>query len=76
MPKNTTPKTVKEVKETPLKVIIEFPDGTSMTQELYSRPFKPNITGGFQNTGYQCRINAGYYSGSIMVIDGLKQVKL
>ena len=76
MSKNTTTKAVKEVKETPLKVIIEFPDGTSMTHELYARPFKPNTAGGFQNTGYQCRINAGYYSGSIMVIDNLKQVKL
>ena len=76
MPKNTAMKAAKEVKETPLKVSIEFPDGTTMTQELYARQFKPNTTGGFQNTGYQCRINAGYYSGSIMVIDGLKQIKL
>ena len=76
MPKNTAMKAAKEVKETPLKVSIEFPDGTTMTQELYARQFKPNTTGGFQNTGYQCRINAGYYSGSVMVIDGLKQIKL
>ena len=76
MPKNTAMKAAKEVKETPLKVSIEFPDGTTMTQELYARQFKPNTTGGFQNTGYQCRINAGYYSGSIMVIDGLKQIRL
>ena len=76
MEKNTAMKAAKEVKETPLKISIEFPDGTTMTQELYARQFKPNTTGGFQNTGYQCRINAGYYSGSVMVIDGLKQIKL
>ena len=75
--KTTTKKVeTKVVEEKPLKVTIEFPDGTSMTQELYARQFKPNTAGGFQNTGYQCRINAGYYTGSIMVIDGLKQVKL
>ena len=77
MPKETKAvKAVKEVKETPLKVTIEFPDGTTTTQELYARPFQPNIAKGFQNTGYQSKVGSGYYSGSIMIIDNLKLVKL
>ena len=79
MPKNTTLKAVKTVKaepEEPLKVMIEFPDGSTTTQELFLRQFQPNIAKGFHNSGYQCKIAAGYYTGSIMIIDLLKQVKL
>lgn len=72
-----TKKAVKEVKEEkPLKVTIEFPDGSTTVQELTLRQFQPNIDKGFQNSGYQAKIGSGYYSGSIMVIDNLKQVKL
>ena len=77
MSKNTTTKTVKEVKEEkPLKVTIEFPDGSTTIQELTLRQFQPNVAKGFQNSGYQSKIGSGYYSGSIMIIDTLKQVKL
>ena len=80
MSKNTTTKEVKEVKEVkeekPLKVTIEFPDGSTTIQELTLREFQPNIAKGFKNSGYQAKIGSGYYSGSIMVIDNLKQVKL
>jgi hypothetical protein len=70
-------KEVKEVKEEkPLKVTIEFPDGSTTTQELFLRQFQPNIAKGFHNSGYQCKIASGYYTGSIMIIDLLKQVKL
>lgn len=72
--KNTTSKTIKE--EKPLKVTIEYPDGTTTIQELTLRQFKPNVDKGFQNTGYQSKIGSGYYSGSIMIIDTLKQAKL
>ena len=67
-------KTVKE--EKPLKVTIEFPDGSTTIQELTLRQFQPNVVKGFQNSGYQSKIGSGYYSGSIMIIDTLKQVKL
>ena len=69
-------KEVKEVKEKPLKVTVEFPDGTITIQELTLREFQPNIAKGFKNSGYQCKIASGYYTGSIMIIDLLKQVKL
>ena len=69
-------KAVKEVKETPLRVTVEFPDGSTTTQELFLRQFQPNVLKGFQNSGYQCKIGAGYYTGSVMIIDTLKQVKL
>ena len=77
MTTKTTTKTVKEVKEEkPLKVTIEFPDGSTTIQELTLRQFQPNVAKGFQNSGYQSKIGSGYYSGSIMIIDTLKQVKL
>ena len=75
--KNTAVKAGKEVKEEkPLKVTIEFPDGSTTIQELFLRQFQPNIAKGFHNSGYQCKIASGYYTGSIMIIDLLKQVKL
>ena len=77
--KNTAVKAVKAVKaepEKPLKVTIEFPDGSTTTQELFLRQFQPNIAKGFHNSGYQCKIASGYYTGSIMIIDLLKQIKL
>ena len=77
MTTKTTTKTVKEVKEEkPLKVTIEFPDGSTTIQELTLRQFQPNVAKGFQNSGYQSKIGSGYYSGSIMIIDTLKQLKL
>ena len=69
-------KAVKAEPEKPLKFTVEFPDGSTTTQELFLRQFQPNIQKGFQNSGYQCKIGAGYYTGSIMIIDTLKQVKL
>ena len=75
--KNTTTKAIKEVKEEkPLKVTIEFPDGSTTVQELTLRQFQPNIAKGFHNSGYQAKIGSGMYSGSIMIIDHARQIKL
>ena len=77
MTTKTKTKEVKEVREEkPLKVTIEFPDGSTTIQELTLRQFQPNVAKGFQNSGYQSKVGSGYYSGSIMIIDNLKQVKL
>ena len=77
MTTKTKTKEVKEVREEkPLKVTIEFPDGSTTIQELTLRQFQPNVAKGFQHSGYQSKVGSGYYSGSIMSIDNLKQVKL
>ena len=71
--KETAVKTVVKETEQPLKYSITFPDGTVVTGEIQSRAFSPNVQKGFQNTGYQCKISSGNYSGSLMIIDYLKQ---
>lgn len=76
MPKITTSKTVKKGKETPLKVSVTFPDGTIVNQELLIRQFQPNVAKGFQNSGYQAKLESGLYSGSILIIDHARQIKL
>ena len=77
MTKTETKKSVKEAKEEkPLKVTIEFPDGTTTIQELTLRQFQPNVAKGFHNSGYQAKIGSGLYSGSIMIIDHARQIKL
>ena len=59
-----------------LKFRIEFPDGTISEGTVTMREFAPNIAKGFKNSGFQTKISSGNYSGSLMVIDYLKQVKL
>ena len=73
--KETTVKETKEV-EKPLKYTVEFPDGTIASGEVQSRQFAPNMAKHFQNTGYQCKISSGNFSGSLMIIDYLKQKPL
>ena len=77
MTTKTKTKEVKEVREEkPLKVTIEFPDGSITIQEITLSQFQPNVAKCFQNSGYQPKVGSEYYSGSIMFIDNLKQVKL
>jgi hypothetical protein len=75
-----TKKSVKEVKEEKkedeLKFTLIFPDGTISEGSTTLREFTPNIGKGFKNSGFQTKISNGHYSGSLMVIDYLKQVKI
>lgn len=59
-----------------IKYKIEFPDGTISEGSATIREFAPNTAKGFKNSGFQCKIASGNYSGSLMIIDYLKQVKL
>ena len=68
-------KEVKKEVET-LKYKIEFPDGTIAEGTTSIREFAPNIGKGFKNSGFQCKVASGNYSGSLMIIDYLKQVRL
>lgn len=74
----TTTKKVEAVKVDAevLKFKIEFPDGTISEGTVSMREFAPNMAKGFKNSGFQTKISSGNYSGSLMVIDYLKQVKL
>lgn len=74
----TTTKKAETVKAEPetLKFKIEFPDGTVSEGTVTMREFAPNVAKGFRNSGFQTKISSGNYSGSLMVIDYLKQVKL
>ena len=66
-----------EVKETEtIKYRIEFPDGTVSEGTTSLREFAPNMAKGFKNSGFQCKIASGNYSGSLMIIDYLKQVRM
>ena len=76
--KPTTTKKAETVKAEPetLKYKIEFPDGTISEGTVSLREFSPNMAKGFKNSGFQTKISSGNYSGSLMIIDYLKQVKL
>ena len=78
MAKTTTTTKAENVKTDSevLKFKIEFPDGTISEGTVTMREFAPNIAKGFKNSGFQTKISSGNYSGSLMVIDYLKQVKL
>jgi hypothetical protein len=78
MAKTTTTKKAETVKAEPetLKFKIEFPDGTVSEGTVTMREFAPNVAKGFRNSGFQTKISSGNYSGSLMVIDYLKKVKL
>jgi hypothetical protein len=65
---------VKEVET--LKFVITFPDGTVSEGTTTLRQFAPNMGKGFQNSGFQVKVASGNYSGSIMIIDYLKQTKI
>lgn len=74
----TTTKKAENVKveQETLKFKIEFPDGTISEGTVSMREFAPNMAKGFRNSGFQTKISSGQYSGSLMIIDYLKQVKL
>ena len=77
MSKKAEVKEVKEVKEVEtIKYRVEFPDGTVSEGTTSIREFAPNMGKGFQNSGFQCKIASGNYSGSLMIIDYLKQKRV
>ena len=63
-------------KDETLKFVITFPDGTLSEGTTTLRQFAPNVQKGFQNSGFQVKVASGNYSGSIMIIDYLKQVRI
>lgn len=73
--KVNTVKEEKAVVET-LKYRIEFPDGSIAEGSTTSREFAPNVSKGFQNTGFQCKVANGNYSGNLMIIDYSKQKRI
>ena len=75
--KTTTKKAAATTKEPEtLKYKIEFPDGSISEGTVSMREFQANVQKGFKNSGFQTKISSGNYSGSLMIIDYLKQVKL
>ena len=80
----TTKKEVKEVKAVKeekkevelLSYVITFPDGTQCTGSTPIREFQENKAKGFKNSGFQAKISSGSYSGSLMIIDYVKQVRI
>ena len=75
MPKETKKEVATKEVET-LKFTITFPDGTVSEGTTTLREFTPNTQKGFKNSGFQVKIASGNYSGSLMIIDYLKQVRL
>lgn len=69
-----TTKKVEEKQPEKMSYKLTFPDGTTAEGELLLRPFKKNEKNNCINSGYQTKISNGNYSGSIMIIDYLKQV--
>ena len=64
---------VKEVES--IKYRIEFPDGSICEGTTSIREFKPRADGK-QNSGYQCKVASGDFSGSIMIVDYSKQARV
>ena len=71
-----TKKTVETKEVETLKFVVTFPDGTISEGTTTLREFAPNMSKGFQNSGFQVKIASGNYSGSLMIIDYLKQKKI
>ena len=71
-------KEIAEVTKEPetLKFIVTFPDGTVSEGTTTIRKFNPNTKNGVVNSGFQVKIASGNYSGSLMIIDYLKQEKI
>ncbi len=72
--KEVVKEVVKEVET--LKFVVTFPDGTISEGTTTIRKFAPNMQKGFCNSGFQVKIASGNYSGSLMIIDYLKQEKI
>ena len=78
---NDKTKKVTAVKDEPKKVetmsfVLTMPDGTIIEGSTALRPFQPNLTKKFQNTGFQVGITNGKYKGNLMLIDLDKQVRI
>ena len=76
-----TTKTAETKKEETKKVetmsyVLTMPDGTIIEGSTSLRQFQANIQKGFQNSGFQTKVSSGQYSGNIMIIDQLKQIRL
>jgi hypothetical protein len=67
---------VKEVKKPVMSYVLTFSDGTVIEGSTNLRTFQPNIAKGFQNSGFQVKVSDGDYSGNIMIIDSMKQIRL
>jgi len=74
MKKETTKKA--DVQPEKMSYRLTFPDGTISEGDLLLRPFKPNEKNKCINSGFQAKISSGSYSGSIMIIDYLKQIPM
>ena len=68
--------TVKEVVKDTISYVITLPDGNKIEGTTSIREFAPNVAKGFQNSGFQVKLSSGNYSGSLMIIDYLKQKPL
>lgn len=64
---------VKEAVKETMRYRLEMPDGTIIEGSTSLRQFQPNVQKGFQNSGFQVKLNDGSYGGNIMVIDYNKQ---
>ena len=74
--KSVVEKVVEVKKESVLKFVVTFPDGTISEGTTTLRKFNPNIKNGVVNSGFQVKIASGSYSGSLMIIDYLMQEKI
>ena len=72
--KKEVKKEVKEVNELHYEII--FPDGTKASGSTSLREFAPNVAKGFKNSGFQCKIASGQFSGSLMIIDYARQERI
>jgi len=71
-----TPATPAEKKIDSISYSIVLPDGNKIEGTTSLREFAPNMGKGFKNSGFQVKVQNGNYSGSIMLIDYLRQVKI
>ena len=71
----TAVKTAPAVNEE-ISFTINFPDGTTLNGSTSLREFQPNVKNGVRNSGFQCKIASGNYSGSLMIIDYLRQKRI
>jgi len=72
----TPVKEVETKKAELMSYVLTMPDGTIIEGSTSIRQFQANEVKKFQNSGFQVKVSNGHYSGNIMIIDGLKQVRL
>jgi hypothetical protein len=66
-------KAIKEEREV-MEYVLKFSDGTVIEGNTKIRAYQPNKGRGFQNSGFQVKVQDGDYSGNIMIIDASKRV--